>query len=79
VHVDEHPSPLAGDLVRLGGRELGQEVGHRWLAYPHFRDRTGANCDIPYADRPNAKARLRTLPVHEIAARLSDRFRLLCE
>jgi len=22
---------------------LGQEVGHRWLAYVHFRDRTGAN------------------------------------
>jgi hypothetical protein len=22
---------------------LGQEVGHRWLAYVHFRDRTGAD------------------------------------
>jgi hypothetical protein len=22
---------------------MGQEVGHRWLAYVHFRDRTGAN------------------------------------
>src|SRR4029450_3812830 len=22
---------------------IGQEVGHRWLAYVHFRDRTGAN------------------------------------
>jgi hypothetical protein len=35
---------------------------HGW-AY----DSDGANVDVPYADRANAKARLRTYPVHEHA------------
>jgi phenylpropionate dioxygenase-like ring-hydroxylating dioxygenase large terminal subunit len=52
-----------GAHIGVGGVVEGECIRcpfHGW-AY----DRTGANCDIPYAERPNAKARLRTLPVAE--------------
>ena len=52
-----------GAHIGVGGHVEGDCVRcpfHGW-AY----DRTGANCDIPYAERPNAKARLRTFPVAE--------------
>jgi phenylpropionate dioxygenase-like ring-hydroxylating dioxygenase large terminal subunit len=52
-----------GAHIGFGGRVEGDRIRcpfHGW-AY----DRAGANCEIPYAARPNAKARLRTFPVAE--------------
>ena len=54
-----------GAHLGVGGTVEGSCIRcpfHGW-AY----DGSGANVDIPYADRPNAKARLRTFPVREHA------------
>jgi phenylpropionate dioxygenase-like ring-hydroxylating dioxygenase large terminal subunit len=54
-----------GAHLGVGGTIEGKCIRcpfHGW-AY----DATGANVDIPYADHPNRKARLRTLPVREHA------------
>jgi hypothetical protein len=40
-YPDDPTSKFLGENNTLS--VLGQEVGHRWLAYVHFRDRTGAN------------------------------------
>ncbi len=52
-----------GAHLGVGGRVEGDRIRcpfHGW-AY----DTTGANVDIPYADKPNTKARLRTFPTVE--------------
>jgi hypothetical protein len=40
-YPDDPTQKFLGENTTLS--VLGQEVGHRWLAYVHFRDRTGAN------------------------------------
>jgi phenylpropionate dioxygenase-like ring-hydroxylating dioxygenase large terminal subunit len=54
AHLGAHlgDGQVAGDCIRC--------PFHGWSW-----DGDGANTDIPYADRPNPKARLRTFPIHE--------------
>lgn len=63
VTCQEAYCPHLGAHLGVGGRIEGSCIRcpfHGWLY-----DREGYNVEIPYADRPNRSARVRTLPVRE--------------
>ncbi|MEZ5144044.1 MAG: Rieske 2Fe-2S domain-containing protein [Acidimicrobiales bacterium] len=65
AHLQDAYCPHLGAHLAYGGRVKGCAIQcpfHGWLF-----DGDGRNTEIPYGNRPNAKARIRSYPVREIA------------